>query len=102
MMFYVLNYAINLSVIFTPAENLAVDKPASQSSEMNPESGFARLAVDGWRLSTFADGSCTMTCGQDDEEWWSVDLLQSYLIRKLVVVNREDCCGKKIRLVFKN
>ena len=53
----------------------------------------ARNAVDGNRNSDMAYGSCTKTA-KGKGSWWQVDLGAVYEIRKVVITNRGDCCGK--------
>ena len=85
----------NVVIIFwiTILENLAIAKPARQSSDWNPNEGSARLAVDGWKNTDYHMNSCTMTSGSEETEWWNVDLQQLFRIRRILIVNREDCCG---------
>ena len=45
-------------------------------------------------MGDFSLGSCSMTCGSTKEAWWAVDLQATYQIRKVVIANREDCCGQ--------
>ncbi|EDO25871.1 predicted protein, partial [Nematostella vectensis] len=57
--------------------------------------GLAEHAVDGDRSGRFADLSCTETKVQSNP-WWRVDLQKSYVILRLFIVNRADCCGERL------
>ena len=53
-------------------------------------------AVDGNSQTTF--GSCTHTQKDVDFQnpWWRVDLGQVEQVNELYIVNRGDCCGKRL------
>nr|XP_056710576.1 fucolectin-like [Euleptes europaea] len=79
--------------------NLARGRPTSQSSTYPVASGIVGLssnAVDGNCDGQWSSGSCSHTCG-DLNAWWSVDLGREYAISLVVVKNREDFCGKRMR-----
>ncbi|XP_015266960.1 PREDICTED: fucolectin-1-like [Gekko japonicus] len=45
-------------------------------------------------------GSHALTCTHTERQyrlWWSVDLGRQYSISVVVVKNRQDCCGERIR-----
>ncbi|XP_064652913.1 uncharacterized protein LOC135503317 [Lineus longissimus] len=69
--------------------NIAQDKPAAQNSDAAGYSGSARLAVDGFRYTDPARNSMSLT-PSGSLTWWSVDLLDTYHVRRMVVVNRDD------------
>ena len=81
--------------------NLAFGQPTWQHS-LVPNypggEGKSDRAVDGRRDSLFTDqGSCSHTRGNVKSPWWVVDLGTSGVaIGNVVVVNRGDCCGKKL------
>ncbi|XP_042321524.1 fucolectin-like [Sceloporus undulatus] len=78
--------------------NLAKGRPAFQSSTYEyTKSLAADKAVDG-NCHGHLDhvGSCTHTNG-DLEPWWYVDLGDHYAIFAVVVKNREECCGERLR-----
>ncbi|XP_066277441.1 uncharacterized protein [Branchiostoma lanceolatum] len=73
------------------AENVAIGKPASQSST----DGFstADLAVDGEKGTSVPDNQCTLT-NPEISPWWQVDLGRDWPISTVRVLNRGDCCGR--------
>ncbi|KAI8494540.1 hypothetical protein Bbelb_277660 [Branchiostoma belcheri] len=75
--------------------NLALGKPAYQTSSDAP----ADRAVDGNTDGDFfaQPGSCTHTVdgGETDPSWW-VDLGQSYMVDRVVILNRMDCCSERL------
>ncbi|XP_032242798.1 fucolectin [Nematostella vectensis] len=73
--------------------NVALHKPASQSSIS--WYGSAGRAVDGSRNGKYFDGSCSHTNVQFNP-WWRVDLRRSFLVRRVFVMNRQDCCGNAL------
>ncbi|XP_070554944.1 uncharacterized protein [Ptychodera flava] len=78
------------------SENLAVGKPASQSSLYggSPPAG-AQSAVDGNTDSNWSSDSCTHTLKQQNS-WWKVDLQNTYKVDKVVITNRKDCCTGRL------
>ncbi|XP_070545135.1 pentraxin fusion protein-like isoform X1 [Ptychodera flava] len=79
----------------TENENLALNKEASQSSTY--EIGEASKAVDGMKNNNdYHAGSCSHTDHQYNA-WWKVDLDQMYLITRIDITNREDCCGERLK-----
>ena len=84
--FYLLSFLNNYA-----SENIALGKPTFQSSiEYN---GDSSKAVDGDRTTNFQAGSCTHTLS-GKRAWWAVDLEQRYLISRVGITNRGDCCGE--------
>ena len=79
----------------TVLDDLAKQKPAWQSSmyEYNPASN----AVDGKRLTTLAEGSCSHT-NYEYSPWLTVDLRAKYKVTEVVITNRGDCCCEFICL----
>ncbi|KAL5254989.1 hypothetical protein ACHWQZ_G014437 [Mnemiopsis leidyi] len=71
--------------------NLALKKPTRQSS--TGWEGLSARAVDGNIDSHYWGLSCTHTAGAG---WWSVDLLNFYHIKKIVLYNRADCCAERL------
>ncbi|XP_078603366.1 uncharacterized protein LOC144877331 [Branchiostoma floridae x Branchiostoma japonicum] len=74
--------------------NVALGKTAFQTSNREP----ASVAVDGNIATNYDAGSCTHTVGdygEDNPTWW-VDLGQSYVIDRLVIFNRQDCCSERL------
>jgi len=76
-------------------ENVALNKPASQSSDKSATKGQAGLAVDGNTDGSFPNGSVTHTLS-DAEAWWEVDLEGIFDIETINVWNRTD--GSQSRL----
>ena len=79
------------------AENLALNKPTSQSSTY--DNGVASLAVDGNTDGRYSNGSVTHTKSQY-HAWWEVDLQQSQPIDRIEIWNRSDCCSGRLSLFY--
>ncbi|QRN99367.1 discoidin domain-containing protein [Archangium violaceum] len=77
-------------------ENLALGRPASQSSLLN--SAEAWKAVDGNTDGVFPNLSVTHTLGAptDPQPWWRVDLQADRWIGSVVLYNRTDCCSTRL------
>jgi hypothetical protein len=76
--------------------NLAVGKPATQSSTLSGYSTTgAGAAVDGNIDGDFSRGSVTTT-KPDPNSWWQVDLGASTAIGSIVIWNRTDCCASRL------
>jgi len=68
--------------------NVALGKPTFQTSTLEGQ-GTSDIAVDGnedWMTHTLNGPS----------EYWKVDLLFPYKISSISIVNRQDCCGRRI------
>ncbi|KAM3841091.1 fucolectin-like isoform 2-T8 [Vipera latastei] len=74
-------------------KNLALKKPAQQSSTSND--GSPDKAVDGKCIGEWSKGSCTHT-KHERNPWWLVDLGESRKIYAVMVKNRKDCCGQRL------
>lgn len=79
----------------TIISNLALGKPAAQSSTYPFTTATASLAVDGNSDGNFYDGSVTAT-NLDPNAWWQVDLGSSANITSVVIWNRTDCCSTQL------
>ncbi|MFF7995849.1 alpha-L-fucosidase [Kitasatospora xanthocidica] len=78
--------------------NLALNKPASQSSTHS--AGFdAGRAVDGNTDGNMFAGSVTHTSDTplDTNPWWQVDLGSSQYVSTVRLWNRTDCCSDRLR-----
>ncbi|MCG3113612.1 MAG: discoidin domain-containing protein [Candidatus Manganitrophus sp. SB1] len=73
-------------------ENIALGKPARQSSNGG---GEARLAVDGNTNGDYNLGSVTHT-GGESHSWLEIDLGAVEPIDSIRVWNRTDCCGFRL------
>ncbi|XP_064644657.1 uncharacterized protein LOC135498333 [Lineus longissimus] len=67
-------------------QNLALNKNATQSSEVSKTARTAATAVDGNLKPDIAGGACAKTSGNQDFEWWSVALNDTYMVERVVVV----------------
>lgn len=79
-------------ILLTAVSNLALHKPAKQSSTFTwAEAGLnysADLAVDGNNGTNFVVDKCTSTEGGDTNPWWLVDLRAIYTIKSVRIFNR--------------
>ena len=50
-------------------------------------------AIDGNTDNEYGQKSCTQTL-KDSDPWWKVTFKYDILVKKVVIVNRGDCCGK--------
>ncbi|XP_078578116.1 uncharacterized protein LOC144863028 [Branchiostoma floridae x Branchiostoma japonicum] len=97
-----LNTAAQAEIVQTPVPiptgqpdvNLAQGKPAFQTSNFAP-STVAGLAVDGNTNGRWNARSCACTMSQPTPEWW-VDLGQTYIVNRVVIYNRWDCCRERL------
>ncbi|KAL8181457.1 UNVERIFIED_CONTAM: hypothetical protein K2H54_002423 [Gekko kuhli] len=78
--------------------NLARGQPTLQSSTYSHGgiTGMSSYAADGNCEGQWISRTCTHT-NHDLSPWWSVDLGEEYDISLVVVKNRQDCCGNRIR-----
>jgi hypothetical protein len=83
--------AILLLPALAGAQNLALGRPATQSSDFAP----AERANDGNTDGDYFDGSVSHT-GFDNNAWWAVDLGASMSIGTIRVWNRTDCCYERL------
>ncbi len=78
-----------------PGQNLAFGKKAFPSTLYSSagDSGHAARGVDGNSDVRYSSKSCTHTDGTD-APWFVVDLGEAAAVKKVVIVNRGDCCCK--------
>uniref|UniRef100_A0A3B3WNG4 Fucolectin tachylectin-4 pentraxin-1 domain-containing protein n=1 Tax=Poecilia mexicana TaxID=48701 RepID=A0A3B3WNG4_9TELE len=80
-------------------QNVALRGKASQSSQYKgePWNAFvgASNAIDGNLNADLTKGSCTHT-DTENNPWWRVDLLDSYIVTQVVITNRGDCCAEQL------
>lgn len=74
---------------------MALRGKASQAARYDHPFGDAYSAIDGNRDGNFRHGSCTHTAEQE-QPWWTVDLLDAYVITSVTVTNRQDCCEARL------
>lgn len=86
-----------VSAAFQAPVNLALNKPATQSSTASSGSiiAHAGLAVDGNTNGNFFNGSVSHT-QPDNQAWWQVDLTAIGLIEEVHIYNRTDCCPERL------
>ncbi|XP_053182675.1 uncharacterized protein LOC128366051 [Scomber japonicus] len=75
-------------------QNVALRGKATQSTRLEHILGSASNAIDGNRESNYPAGSCSHTKKQTNP-WWRVDLLESYVVTSVVIINRRDCCPEQ-------
>ncbi len=73
--------------------NVALKKPASQSSSWSPTQGMASNANDGAVTGSWPGLNHTQN---GPNEFWMVDLQGSFQISKISINNRTDCCNDRI------
>jgi YD repeat-containing protein len=78
----------------TPPSNLALNKPATQSSDPG-WGGPASKAVDGNIDGDWAHASVSHT-DLNPQAWWQVDLGSPQSIQTVDVFNRTDCCSNRL------
>ncbi len=77
-----------------PSANIAIGKPATQSS-VSPSSRNRQLHRDaGGAVSGLVTGSFSFHTGLDDPPWWMVDLETPYRLSAIWVFNRIDMPGR--------
>ena len=83
---------LSFSAIAQP-ENVALDKPAIQSTTVNGKS--AARAVDGNTSAVWRDDSITVT-ESSTSHWWRVDLEAIYDISDITIFNRTDSTSSRL------
>jgi hypothetical protein len=85
--------------VFSHGVNIALNKTTQQSSDKGGNAGLSPLAVDGNTDGNFTNGSVTHTIEgyAQMEPWWQVDLGSTATIDSVVLWNRTDCCGPKLK-----
>ena len=78
--------------MFVEDINLALNKSTWQISES--AKGIASRAVDGNLNTRYRAKSCTHTRDVHVTPWLTVDLGQRYLVQRVTITNRADCCGE--------
>ena len=84
--------------------NIALGKPAFQSSERRHSHGSANKGNDGLIGQRFSDGTCIHTNSNANGEWWTVDLGENATVVKTVKLfnrldtNTKDLEGVEIRV----
>jgi hypothetical protein len=83
-------------------KNIALRKRALQRTDFNALLVPASSAVDGDVNAEFNahSCSCTETYGVNPDPWWAVDLDQVSRVTRVVVFNRQDCCGEWMQPEF--
>ncbi|WP_240359634.1 Vps62-related protein [Pyxidicoccus trucidator] len=76
--------------------NLALGKPALQSSNYPHGGGEAMRAVDGNTSGNWGHNSVTHTDNQL-QPWWQVDLQGIQPLSNVVLYNRTDCCSERLQ-----
>ncbi len=77
--------------------NLALHKPASQSSTLKEYGGNwnASRGVDGVKTGNLWDGG--PHTDNEENPWWQVDLGGIYDLSYALLYNRQDCCSERAR-----
>ncbi|XP_071945662.1 uncharacterized protein [Antedon mediterranea] len=90
---HVANYLTLCEVEAYSAELLSQGRFATQSSE--GWSGVASRAVDASHSGNYNHNTCTHTQRQP-QNWWKLDLGNSYTVRFVRIYNRHDCCRERL------
>jgi hypothetical protein len=77
----------------TPPVNLALGRPATQSSEIF--AAVASRAADGNTSGAWGGNSVTHT-DNDAQAWWQTDLGAAQSLNTVKVWNRTDCCSERL------
>ena len=85
--------------IVLSAVNLAYDKPTRMSGA-TVDSKMSARGNDGNINPDSLDNSCVATPGTADYEWWSVDLLATYMVRNVQFVARIDAASERLKNIF--
>ncbi|MEM9521808.1 MAG: discoidin domain-containing protein [Actinomycetota bacterium] len=85
-----------IDTVVNTGTNVALDKPASQSSVYAGVTDFfgAHLAVDGDRGGAWPNDRMAIT--NDAEPWWEVDLGRLHTINGINIHTRTDCCTNRL------
>ncbi len=75
--------------------NLALGKPATQSSYYETDRYYASQAVNGDTRGVWYTNSITHT-KYEQGAWWQVDLGSEKNIKQIVIYNRTDCCANRL------
>lgn len=74
--------------------NVALCKPATQSSTIDTGRGFAELGLDAMHA---VDGSQLLSHTECEQApWWELDLLSDRPVTQVIIKNREDCCFDRL------
>ena len=57
----------------------------------------ASRAIDGSKNTAINGGSCTHTNEDPNGPWWAVSFDGVYIVERVALTNRGDCCCKYIR-----
>jgi hypothetical protein len=71
------------------ADNIALGKPAWQSSNAYRAMGFAYMAVDGSKGYHMGWNQCIQTA-REANAWWAVDLYGEAVVSAIIILNRDD------------
>ncbi len=80
---------------YVSGHNLALGKPATQSSTYRYSDPVAGYAVDGNTDGEFLNKS-TSTTEYEQGAWWQVDLGSKKNIKQIIIYNRTDCCADRL------
>ncbi|WP_206682548.1 galactose-binding domain-containing protein, partial [Croceivirga lutea] len=86
-----------LSTDTTTDNNLALNKPAVQSTSSPVWPGSAALAVDGNASGNYYTQNSVTHTSREANPWWRVDLGDTYDISNIEVFNRTDCCSGRLQ-----
>ncbi|MEM9722889.1 MAG: discoidin domain-containing protein, partial [Bacteroidota bacterium] len=92
-----LSSSLEVQTSNTNCGNLALGKPAEQSSDYG--NSYAGLAVDGNTLGTtpWTVSPDLQHTSDEATPWWQVDLGSNSTIDSIVIYNRTNCCTEKLK-----
>ena len=76
--------------------NLALNQPATQSSNYNGGGATSDLAVDGNTSGNWWSEFSVSSTGWQSDPWWEVDLGGVMDITDIKIYNRTDCCADQL------
>ncbi|XP_046551763.1 fucolectin-like [Haliotis rubra] len=87
-----------LFLCFTRTEtNLALNRPTSVSSSYSNNGGST--GNDGNSNGHFGSGSCFASQDADSDPWWQVDLQANFIVKKIEITNRQECCPERLHSI---
>ena len=87
-------YIFSKLLVFS--DNLAREKPTSQSSVYRYRQQYAHFAVDGIKGTHYTQCAITQDIPRTTDPWWRVDLDQVIPVSEVYILNRGDSFGDRL------